>query len=164
MALPFSFNNWWPIFNGPSTGRLMLELFGEPEDASTRNVLNFTVQEVSPIPGAKLVAPRWKHVLGIWFGTIGIERKLANGEKMYSIKGALFSIDDQPIVRGVCPDVEIRSYSQAVRDKGVASLKVVDSVGYDPFELTRPLVDENILRTEAERIEAKRDEFHSSGH
>jgi hypothetical protein len=132
MALPFRFNDWWPVFDGPSAGRLMLELFGEPEDASTRNVLNFTVR------GGNHTSLDWQHKLGIWLGTIGIERKLANGEKMYSIKGALFSIDDQPIVRGVCPDVEIRSYSQAVRDKGVASLKVISSVSYDPFELIEP--------------------------
>ena len=159
MALPFRFNDWWPVFDGPSTGRLMLELFGEPEDASTRNILNFTVR------GGNHSSPDWQHVLGIWFENIGIERRLAGGEKLYTITGSLFSIDDIPIKLGVSSfQVQVRNYSPSLRDRGIASLVVVDSVGYDPFELTRPLVDENILRTEAERIEAKRDEFHSSGH
>jgi hypothetical protein len=133
MALPFRFNDWWPVFDGPSTGRLMLELFGESEDASTRSVLYFTIR------GGNHSSPDWQHKLGIWLGDIGIERKLSSGEKMYKNTGTLFSIDDMPIVRGaVGMETEIRSYSQSLRDKGVASLKVSDHVGYDPLELVEP--------------------------
>jgi hypothetical protein len=129
MALPFRFNDWWPIFDGPSTGRLILELFGEPEDASTRNVLNFTIR------GGNHSSPDWQHKIGVWLGTIGPETRLQSGEKLYKITGGLWSIDDMPVVHGVVPDVAIRSYSPNLRDRGIASLKVSDSVGYDPFEL-----------------------------
>ena len=130
MALPFRFNDWWPVFDGPSTGKLILELFGEPEGVSTRSLLNFTIR------GGNHSSPDWQHKLGIWLRNIGIERELDNGEKMYVIEGTLFSIDGKPIAYGrPSLGTEIRSYSQTVRDKGIASLKVTDHVGYDPLEL-----------------------------
>ena len=128
MALPFRFNDWWPIFDGPSTGRLMLVLFGESEDARDirkENVLNFTIR------GGNHSSPDWQHKLGVWLGTIGPESRLQSGEKLYKIKGGLWSIDDMPVVHGVVPDVAIRSYSPNLRDRGIASLKVIDHVGYD---------------------------------
>jgi len=133
MAPSFRSNDWWPVYAGPSSGRLQLEVFGEPDrPQEVEEVLTFTIRNT------RTDQPDWEHVIGIWFEGIAVSedfiRGEASGPKEYTITGYLASFDGNPIKTGLARDllpVTIRYYMPSKRDKGLASLKVTDSAGFN---------------------------------